>query len=181
MRAVTGVPIKFLGVSEKVDGVESFDPGRLASRILGMGDLVGLIERAEATLDRETAQKAAEKLVSGSFNLEDFLNQLKEVRKMGPIGQLLGMIPGLSGPKMQIDEKEAEQQLKRTEAIIHSMTMRERRNPDVLNGSRKRRIAAGSGVTVYEVNQLVKQFKDMQKMIKQMASKKGMPGMPRFR
>lgn len=181
MRAVTGVPIKFLGVSEKVDGVESFDPGRLASRILGMGDLVGLIERAEATLDRETAQKAAEKLVSGSFNLEDFLNQLKEVRKMGPIGQLLGMIPGLSGPKMQIDEKEAEQQLKRTEAIIHSMTMRERRNPDVLNGSRKRRIAAGSGVTVYEVNQLVKQFKDMQKMIKQMGSKKGMSGMPRFR
>jgi signal recognition particle subunit SRP54 len=181
MRSVTGVPIKFLGTGEKVDGVEAFEPSRLASRILGMGDLLGLIEKAEANLDRENAQKAAEKLVTGNFTLEDFLNQLKEVRKMGPIGQLLGMIPGMSGPKMQIDEQEAEQQLKRTEAIIQSMTARERRHPDVLNGSRKRRIAAGSGTTVYEVNQLVKQFKDMQKMIKQMGSKKGFPGLPRFR
>jgi signal recognition particle subunit SRP54 len=181
MRSVTGVPIKFLGTGEKVDGVEAFEPSRLASRILGMGDLLGLIEKAEANLDRENAQKAAEKLVSGNFTLDDFLNQLREVRKMGPIGQLLGMIPGMSGPKMQIDEQEAEQQLKRTEAIIQSMTMRERRNPDVLNGSRKRRIAGGSGTTVYEVNQLVKQFKEMQKMIKQMGSKKGIPGMPRFR
>jgi signal recognition particle subunit SRP54 len=181
MRSVTGVPIKFLGTGEKVDGVEAFEPGRLASRILGMGDLLGLIEKAEANLDRETAQKAAEKLVSGNFTLEDFLNQLREVRKMGPIGQLLGMIPGMSGPKMQIDEQEAEQQLKRTEAIIQSMTVRERRHPEVLNGSRKRRIAAGAGTTVYEVNQLVKQFKEMQKMIKQMGSKKGFPGLPRFR
>ncbi len=181
MRAVTGVPIKFLGVGEKVDGIEIFEPSRLASRILGMGDLLGLIEKAEANLDRETAQKAAEKLVSGSFNLEDFLQQLREVRKMGPIGQLLGMIPGMSGPKMQIDEQDAEKQMKRTEAIIQSMTMRERRTPDVLNGSRKRRIAAGSGTTVYEVNQLVKQFKDMQKMMKQMGSRRGIPGMPRFR
>jgi signal recognition particle subunit SRP54 len=181
MRSVTGVPIKFLGVSEKTDGIEAFDPGRLASRILGMGDILGLIENAEATLDRENAQKAAEKLVSGQFTLEDFLTQLKEVRKMGPIGQLLGMIPGLSGPKMQIDEQEAEQQFKRTEAIINSMTLRERRNPDVLNGSRKRRIAAGSGTTVYDVNQLVKQFKDMQKMIKQFGGRKGFPGLPRFR
>jgi signal recognition particle subunit SRP54 len=181
MRAVTGVPIKFLGTGEKVDGVEAFEPSRLAGRILGMGDLMGLIEKAEANLDRENAQKAAEKLVSGHFTLEDFLNQLREVRKMGPIGQLLGMIPGMSGPKMQIDEQEAEQQLKRTEAIIQSMTMRERRNPEVLNGSRKRRIASGSGTTVYEVNQLVKQFKDMQKMIKQMGNKKGIPGLPRFR
>lgn len=181
MRAVTGVPIKFLGVGEKTDAVETFDPGRLASRILGMGDILGLIEKAEATLDRENAQQAAEKLVSGQFTLEDFLTQLKEVRKMGPIGQLLGMIPGLSGPKMQIDEQAAEQQFKRTEAIIHSMTLRERRNPDVLNGSRKRRIAAGSGTTVYDVNQLVKQFKDMQKMIKQLGNRKGIPGLPRFR
>jgi signal recognition particle subunit SRP54 len=181
MRSVTGVPIKFLGVGEKTDAVEAFDPGRLASRILGMGDILGLIEKAEATLDRENAQKAAEKLVSGQFTLEDFLTQLKEVRKMGPIGQLLGMIPGMSGPKMQIDEQEAEQQFKRTEAIINSMTPRERRSPDVLNGSRKRRIAAGSGTTVYEVNQLVKQFKDMQKMIKQLGGRKGIPGLPRFR
>jgi signal recognition particle subunit SRP54 len=100
---------------------------------------------------------------------------------MGPIGQLLGMIPGMSGPKMQIDEQEAEQQFRRTEAIINSMTPRERRNPDVLNGSRKRRIAAGSGTTVYDVNQLVKQFKDMQKMLKQLGGRKGIPGLPRFR
>ncbi len=182
MRSVTGVPIKFLGTGEKTDALENFEPSRLASRILGMGDILGLIEKAEANLDRENAQAAAEKLVSGQFTLEDFLSQIKEVRKMGPIGQLLGMIPGLSGPKMQIDEQEAEKTFKRTEAIIFSMTVRERRNPDVLNGSRKRRIAAGSGVTVYDVNQLVKQFKDMQKMMKQLgSSRKGIPGLPRFR
>jgi signal recognition particle subunit SRP54 len=146
-----------------------------------MGDILGLIEKAEANLDRENAQKAAEKLVSGQFTLEDFLAQIKEVRKMGPIGQLLGMIPGMSGPKMQIDEQEAEKTFKRTEAIIFSMTSRERRNPDILNGSRKRRIATGSGVSVYDVNQLVKQFKDMQKMMKQLGNRKGIPGLPRFR
>src|SRR6266851_9380317 len=106
MRTVTGVPIKFLGTGEKTDALEVFDPGRVASRILGMGDILGLIEKAEATLDRENAQKAAEKLVSGNFTLEDFLSQLKEVRKMGPIGQLLGMIPGMGGAKMQIDEQD---------------------------------------------------------------------------
>lgn len=180
MRSVTGVPIKFLAVGEKSDALESFEPTRLASRILGMGDLLGLIEKAEAQLDQEKAQKAAERLVSGAFTLEDFAVQLKEVRKMGPIGQLLGMIPGMSGPKMQIDEQAAEKQLKHTEAIIGSMTPRERRSPDVLNASRKRRIAAGSGTTVYEVNQLVRQFKDMQKLMKQMGGKKGM-GLPRFR
>jgi len=180
MRSVTGVPIKFLAVGEKSDALESFEPSRLASRILGMGDLLGLIERAEAQLDQEKAQKAAERLVSGAFTLEDFAVQLKEVRKMGPIGQLLGMLPGMSGPKMQIDEQAAEKQLKHTEAIISSMTPRERRSPDVLNASRKRRIAAGSGTTVYEVNQLVRQFKDMQKLMKQMGGKKGM-GLPRFR
>ena len=179
MRSVTGVPIKFLGVGEKVDALEAFEPGRLASRILGMGDILGLIERAEA-MDQETAQKSAENLLTGKFTLEDMITQLREVRKMGPIGQLLGMIPGMSGPKMQIDEEAAEQQLKRTEAIIYSMTPRERRSPDILNGSRKRRIAAGSGTSVYEVNQLLKQFKDMQKMLKQMGGKKGL-GLPRFR
>jgi len=179
MRSVTGVPIKFLGMGEKVDALDAFEPSRLASRILGMGDVLGLIERAEA-MDKETAQKSAEKLVSGSFTLEDFAVQLKEVRKMGPIGQLMGMIPGMSGPKMQIDEQAAEQQMKRTEAIISSMTPRERRHPDILNGSRKRRIATGSGVQVYEVNQLIKQFKDMQKLMKQMGKQKGF-GLPRFR
>jgi signal recognition particle subunit SRP54 len=185
MRAVTGVPIKFLAVGEKVDALENYEPARLASRILGMGDILGLIEKAESTLDQAQAQKAAEKLVSGQFSLEDFAAQLKEVRKMGPVGQLLGMIPGLSGPRMQIDEPAAEKQMKRTEAIISSMTPRERRKPDILNASRKRRVAAGSGVTVYEVNQLLKQFKDMQKLMKQMGSGKkkfgGAPTLPRFR
>ena len=181
MRTVTGVPIKFLGTGEKTDALEVFDPSRVASRILGMGDLLGLIEKAEANLDRENAQKAAEKLVSGSFTMEDLLSQLREVRKMGPIGQLLGMIPGLSGPNVKIDEQDAERQMKRTEAIIFSMTPRERRNPDILNGSRKRRVAAGSGTTVYEVNQLIKQFKDMQKLMKQMAGRRGFPGLPRAR
>jgi signal recognition particle subunit SRP54 len=181
MRSVTGVPIKFLGVGEKTDAIEVFDPGRVASRILGMGDLLGLIERAEA-MDKEKAQAAAERLVSGEFTLDDFVTQLREVRKMGPVGQLLGMIPGFSGPKMQIDEQAVEQQLKRTEAIINSMTRHERRRPDVLNGSRKRRVAAGSGTQVYEVNQLLKQFKDMQKLMKQMGGKKRMGGLslPRF-
>ncbi len=180
MRSVTGVPIKFLGMGEKTDALEAFEPSRLASRILGMGDMLGLIERAES-MDQAAAQKSAEKLVSGSFTLEDFAIQLKEVRKMGPIGQLMGMIPVMSGPKMQIDEQAAEQQMKRTEAIIGSMTPRERRHPEVLNGSRKRRVAAGSGVQVYEVNQLLKQFKDMQKLMKQMGKQKGGLGLPRFR
>ena len=179
MRSVTGVPIKFLSAGEKVDALEAFEPARLASRILGMGDILGLIERAEA-MDRETAQKSAENLLAGKFTLEDMITQLREVRKMGPIGQLLGMIPGLGGAQMQVDEEAAEQQLKRTEAIIYSMTSRERRHPDILNASRKRRIAAGSGTSVYEVNQLLKQFKDMQKLMKQMGSKKGL-GLPRFR
>lgn len=176
MRSVTGVPIKFLGVGEKVDGIEVFDPTRLSGRILGMGDILGLIERAEA-MDKDQAQKAAERMVSGQFTLEDMLGQLKEVKKMGPIGQLMGMIPGMSGPKMKIDEQAAEEQLKFVEAIIYSMTPRERRSPDILNGSRKRRIAAGSGTTVYEVNQLLKQYKDMQKMMKQLGGKKGLAGL----
>ncbi len=174
MRAVTGVPIKFLGVGEKVDAIELFDPGRLAGRILGMGDVLGLIERAEA-MDKEKAAESAERLVSGQFTLEDFITQLREVRKMGPVGQLLGMIPGL-GNRVQIDEQAVEKQLKHTEAIIA-----ERRNPEVLNASRKRRIATGAGRQVYEVNQLLKQFKDMQKLMKQMGNKRGKFPLPKFR
>jgi len=179
MRAVTGVPIKFLGVGEKVDAIELFDPGRLAGRILGMGDVLGLIERAEA-MDKEKAAESAERLVSGQFTLEDFITQLREVRKMGPVGQLLGMIPGL-GNRVQIDEQAVEKQLKHTEAIINSMTRAERRNPEVLNASRKRRIATGAGRQVYEVNQLLKQFKDMQKLMKQMGNKRGKFPLPKFR
>ncbi|HRF47702.1 MAG TPA: signal recognition particle protein [Anaerolineales bacterium] len=179
MRAVTGVPIKFLGVGEKVDAIELFDPGRLAGRILGMGDVLGLIERAEA-MDKEKAAESAERLVSGQFTLEDFITQLREVRKMGPVGQLLGMIPGL-GNRVQIDEQAVEKQLKHTEAIINSMTRAERRNPELLNASRKRRIATGAGRQVYEVNQLLKQFKDMQKLMKQMGNKRGKFPLPKFR
>ncbi|MCS6909162.1 MAG: signal recognition particle protein [Anaerolineales bacterium] len=176
MRAVTGVPIKFLGVGEKMDALELFDPARVAGRILGMGDVLGLIERAEA-MDKQKAQEAAERLISGEFTLEDFVVQLREMRKMGPLGQLLGMIPGLSTNKLLVEEQALERQLKRTEAIINSMTTQERRHPEILNGSRKRRIAAGSGTQVYEVNQLLKQFKDMQKLMKQMGGKKRFGGL----
>jgi signal recognition particle subunit SRP54 len=180
MRSVTGVPIKFLGVSEKLDGLEVFSPDRLASRILGMGDILSLIERAEATLDVQQAQKAAEKLRSASFDFEDFLEQMRQVKKMGPIGQLLDMIPGLGQLTAQISPQEAEQQMRRTEAIISSMTRRERRSPEVLNASRKRRIAAGSGTTVPEVNALLKQFKDMQRLMKQMGKRGGMGQLSRM-
>ncbi len=182
MRSVTGVPIKFLGTGEKSDALEVFDPSRLAGRILGMGDVLGLIERAEA-MDREKAAEGAQKMLSGEFTLEDFITQLREVRKMGPIGQLLGMIPGMGAGRVQVDEQAVEKQLKHTEAIISSMTRAERRNPDLLNASRKRRIAAGAGRQVYEVNQLLKQFKDMQKLMKQMggAGKRRGLQLPKFR
>lgn len=179
MRQVTGVPIKFLGVGEKTDALEVFDPNRLASRILGMGDILGLIEKAES-MDRDTAMQSAEKFVTGKFTLEDFAVQLREVRKMGPIGQLLGMIPGFSAMRTKVDEQAAEKQLRRTEAIINSMTPRERRNPDIINGSRKRRIATGSGTQVYDVNQLLREYKEMQKMMKQMGKMGKLKGlMPR--
>ena len=180
MRSVTGVPIKFLGVGEKLDGLEAFSPDRLAGRILGMGDIMSLIERAEATLDIDQAQKAAEKLRSASFNFEDFLEQMRQVKKMGPIGQLLDMIPGMGQLTAQISPEEAEQQMRRTEAIISSMTREERRSPEILNGSRKRRVAAGSGATVQEVNILIKQFRDMQRLMKQAGKRGGMAQLSRM-
>jgi signal recognition particle subunit SRP54 len=180
IRSVTGVPIKFLGTSESLDGIESFDPGRLSSRILGMGDMIGLIERAESALDQEEAQKQAEKLVSGDFTLEDFADQLKTIRKLGPIGQLMDMMPGQLGKAARgVDPQDAEAQLRVTEAIIHSMTREERRKPGLLNGSRRRRIAAGSGTQVQDVNRLMKQFRDMQKLFKQM-NKSGGRGLSRL-
>jgi signal recognition particle subunit SRP54 len=180
MRSVTGVPIKFLGVSEKLDGLEAFSPDRLAGRILGMGDILSLIERAEATLDIQQAQKAAEKLKSASFDFEDFLEQMRQVKKMGPISQLLDMIPGMGQLSAQIPPEEAEAQMRRTEAMISSMTRDERHNPEILNGSRKRRIAAGSGTTVQEVNLLIKEFKEMQRLMKQMRKRGGMAQLGRM-
>ncbi|MCL6431620.1 MAG: signal recognition particle protein [Anaerolineae bacterium] len=173
IRSVTGVPIKFLGVGEKTDALEPFHPDRLASRILGMGDVLTLIEKAEALFDEEQARKMEKKLREASFDLEDFRQQLREVRKMGPLQQVLEMIPGFSQVSRQLPADLPEKQLKRIEAIIDSMTPAERRDPQILNGSRKRRIAMGSGTSVQEVNQLLHQFRDMQRLMKQFSSGRG--------
>jgi signal recognition particle subunit SRP54 len=167
IRSVTGVPIKFLGTGESLEALEVFDPGRMASRILGMGDVLGLIEKAEATYDEEVTRKQAEKLMSGEFTLQDFADQLRQVRKMGPIGQLMEMLPGGMGQVARnIAPHEAENQLKKTEAIISSMTMQERLNPKILNSSRRKRIARGSGTDVQDVNRLMKQYRDAQGLFK---------------
>lgn len=191
VRAVTGVPVKFVGVGEKLDALEVFHPDRMAGRILGMGDVLSLIEKAEQNFDMQQAAAMEAKVREGRFDLEDFLNQMQEIKKMGPIENILGMLPGMdkvmrNAPKekMGVDEK----QMARVEAIIRSMTPAERRKPDIINGSRKRRIASGSGVGVQDVNRLLGQFRDMQKMMRQMSAltggkmgkmPKGMPKMPR--
>jgi signal recognition particle subunit SRP54 len=167
IRSVTGVPIKFLGMGENLEGIETYDPGRLASRILGMGDVIGLIERAEAAFDEEVSTKQAEKMLAGEFSLQDFADQLRQLRKMGPLGQILEMMPGGMGQlAKQISPQDAEKQLKMTEAIINSMTFQERKKPDILNASRRRRIARGSGTDVQNVNRLIKQFREAQRMFK---------------
>ena len=173
IRSVTGVPIKFLGVGEKTDALEPFYPDRLASRILGMGDVLSLIEKAEATLDQEQALAMGKKLAKGEFDLEDFRQQLREVKKMGPLSQILDMIPGFSQVSQQMSPEVTDQQMKRVEAIVNSMTLDERHNPKIINASRKRRIARGSGTTVQEINQLLGQFRQMQRMMKQMTSGRG--------
>jgi signal recognition particle subunit SRP54 len=180
MRAVTGVPIKFLGTSEKIDGFEVFHPDRLASRILGMGDMLTLIEKAEQSYDEEEAIRLQKKLMENQFTLQDFVDQLRKVRKMGPLNKIMGMIPGMNKIQDQIDPEEMERNLTRVEAIISSMTPDERHNPKKLNASRKKRIATGSGVDVRDVNQVLKQFRDMQKLMGQL--RKGrmpkIPGLP---
>ncbi len=180
MRAVTGVPIKFLGVGEKTDALEDFHPDRLASRILGMGDVLTLIEKAETALDQEQALGMAQKLVKGEFDLEDFLQQLQQVKKMGPISQLLDMIPGLSQATKGIAPEVTDQQMKTIEAIISSMTRQERRNPRIINASRKRRISRGSGTTVQQVNALLSQFRQTQRLMKQLGKGKGMGLLSQF-
>jgi signal recognition particle subunit SRP54 len=174
MREVTNVPLKFLGTVEKLSDIEIFHPDRVAGRILGMGDVLTLIERAQEEMDQEEATKAGERLLAGEFDLNDFLKQMQQVKKMGPIGQLLEMIPGVRGNLPDdVDLSGAEKDLKRIEAIISSMTMGERRNPKIIKASRKRRIASGSGTSVQEVNMLLKQFRDMQKMMKQLRKSGG--------
>ncbi len=180
IRSVTGVPIKFLGTGESLEAMETFDPGRLASRILGMGDMIGLIERAEAAFDQEQAQKQAEKLISGDFTLQDFADQLRQLRKLGPLGQILEMMPGGMGQMTrQINPQDAENQLKMTEAIISSMTKVERNKPDILNASRRRRIARGSGTEVQDVNRLIKQYREAQRLFKTL-KKSGRRGLPQL-
>lgn len=165
IKSVTGVPIKFVGTGEKTGDFEVFHPDRLASRILGMGDVVSLVERAQETIDQKEAERMAEKLRKADFNLEDFLAQMQQVKKMGSMQSILGMMPGMSGVELPGD---ADKQMKRTEAIILSMTKQERQKPQLLNGSRRVRIANGAGVKVLEVNQLMKQFEQMQKLMKMM-------------
>ena len=178
MRAVTGVPIEFLGTGEKTDALEIFHPDRLASRILGMGDVLTLIERAEATFDEEQTRRLERKLREASFDLEDFLEQLRQVKKMGPLSQILDLVPGLGRLAQDISPEVTDRQFKHIEAIILSMTPEERRNPRILNSSRKKRIARGSGTMVEEVNALLKQFRQMQRMVKQLG--KGGKGMQRL-
>ncbi len=173
MREVTGVPLKFLATGEKLNDLEVFHPDRMASRILGMGDVLSLIERAQDEMDQEEAEQASRRLLSGQFNLEDFLKQMQQVRRMGPIGQLLDMIPGIGKVTGGADLSGAEHELKRIEAIIRSMTPAERRNPRIIKASRKRRIAAGSGTSVQEVNALLRQFREMQRVMKRLTSGKG--------
>ena len=179
IKAVTGTPIKFTGTSEKMDGLEVFHPDRMASRILDLGDFKTLIENVQSSIDEEEAKKMAEKMAKNSFTLDDFLAQMNQIRKLGPLQNILGMLPGMGKLKDQLagfdlDNKEVRQ----IEAIIKSMTMAERTNPNILNGSRRKRIAAGSGTTVQRVNQLIKQFEDARKFMKQMQSmSKGKKGM----
>jgi signal recognition particle subunit SRP54 len=173
IRAVTGVPIKFLAAGEKPDALEPFYPDRMASRILGMGDVLTLIEKAEATFDEERAQRMERKLRSATFDLEDFLEQLHEMKKLGPMDKLLDMIPGGARISRELPQEVTSKQLKTIEALIQSMTPQERQDPRILNASRKRRIARGSGTTTQDLNQLLGQFRQMQRMMKQLASHQG--------
>jgi len=174
IKAVTGVPIKFIGVGEKSNELEPYHPDRLASRILGMGDMLTLIEKAEKSFDEERVMQLGEKIRRATFDLEDFLGQLQEMKKMGPLNQIVDMIPGLSSLARKMPEAIDERKIKKIEAIILSMTPQERRNPDIIDGHRKRRIARGSGTTSQDVNQLLNMFRQTQKLMKQMARGKGL-------
>ncbi|MEE8473575.1 MAG: signal recognition particle protein [Dehalococcoidia bacterium] len=181
IRAVSGLPIKFIGTGERVDSFEPFHPDRMASRILGMGDMLTLIEKAEQVFDEKKALELEKKLKAATFDLEDFLEQMGQIKKMGSMGQLAEMIPGVSGLMRRLPQGVEEKQLKKVEAIILSMTAEERQRPDIIGGSRRRRIARGSGTTPQDINQLLNQFKQMQKLIKQMQGKRGLSGLSLLR
>jgi signal recognition particle subunit SRP54 len=174
VRSVTGVPIKYLGIGEGVDALEVYDPARLASRILGMGDMIGLIEKAEEAFDQSVEFDQTNRMLKGQFNLEDFSSQLKQLRKLGPLSQVMDMLPsGMGQMAKNVSPEDTEKQLKRTEAIINSMTIKERREPDLLNASRRRRIARGAGTEVQEVNRFIKQFRDAQRLMKTLQKTNG--------
>ena len=175
--SVTGVPVKFLGTGEKTDALEPFHPDRLAGRILGMGDVMTLIERAQENVDQAQAEQMAEKLRKNTFTLDDFLSQMQQLKRMGPLGGLIEMIPGMGGMAKDAQAAVDSGQLQRVEAIIQSMTKLERNDPGVLNASRRRRIARGSGTSLQDVNRLIKQFAEMQKLIKQLSSSGGRRGL----
>ena len=185
VKAVTGKPIKFIGTGEKLNEIEPFFPDRMASRILGMGDVLSLIEKAQEAFDEKKAMELEKKMRTQQFTLDDFLEQMQQIRKMGPLNQLLGMIPGLNAnalKNVEIDEKK----MVHIEAIIQSMTKEERLNPSIINGSRRKRIARGSGTTVQQVNRLLKDFENMKKMFKSMSEmtkfgKRGKKGFGKFR
>ncbi|MBE6443514.1 MAG: signal recognition particle protein [Alphaproteobacteria bacterium] len=174
MKMVAGVPIKFLGVGEKLDEIEEFYADRLAGRILGQGDVVSLVEKAIDNVNKEDAEKLAQKMMKGVFNLEDMLTQLRQIKKIGSLGGIMGMLPGLSKFSAQVEAAGGDKIIKKQEAIILSMTIKERRNPDIIKASRKKRIAAGAGVEVHEVNKLLKSFEQMSTMMKQMGKLGGM-------
>jgi signal recognition particle subunit SRP54 len=179
MRAITGAPIKLIGIGEKQDALEEFHPERVAGRILGMGDIVGLVEKASETIDQEEAEKLAAKMMRGKFDLDDYAAQLRQIQKMGSLSGILGMLPGVGKIKQQLENADLDTKiLKRQAAIISSMTMKERKVPDIIKASRKKRIAAGSGTTVQDVNRLLKQFEDMTAMMKRM-NKLGQKGLMR--
>ncbi|HOM70743.1 MAG TPA: signal recognition particle protein, partial [Armatimonadota bacterium] len=189
IKSVTGKPIKFAGTSEKMDGLEPFHPDRMASRILGMGDVLSLIEKAQSAVTEEQAKALEKKLRENQFGFDDYLQQLQEMRKMGPLDQILSMIPGFGQMKQLQGIKIDEQDLAHVEAIIRSMTKEERRDPTIINGSRRRRIADGSGTNIQDVNRLLKQFEEMRKMMRQLTAmeetgkrgKNKLPRMPFFR
>jgi len=174
--SVVGVPIAFAGSGERLEDLEPFHPDRVVSRVLGMGDVLSLIEKAEAAIDVEDAEKLEAKIRSNEFTLEDFRDQLRTIRKMGPLENLLGMIPGMGNIKQMAGQQVDEKQMSRIEAIIGSMTPDERRKQHIINGSRRKRIAKGSGTSVEEVNRLLKQFVQMQKMLKQLGGMAGLSG-----
>ena len=171
----TGVPIKFIGLGEKLDALEEFHPDRLSSRILGMGDVLSFIEKTEKVIDKQEALNLTQKIQKSKFDLEDFNSQLQQIQKMGSISQIMDMIPGISNIKSKIDTNDVgDEKLTKIQSIIFSMTPSERKDPKIIDGSRKRRIASGSGNSVQDVNMLLNQFNNMQKMMKQMSSGKGL-------